>query len=117
MCREHFITGFPSIRVFRRAHDDIYIGVRAGGLNWEPVLLGELKSDCMFISKLWPCDQQSCSLSSAGCSLATSRSVEKSRLAAWAGHAWAVCSDEIAVHHTARLAATGMKWQCMLVKV
>lgn len=29
MCREHFITGFPSIRVFRRAHDDIYIGVSA----------------------------------------------------------------------------------------
>lgn len=25
MCRQHFITGFPSIRVFRRAHDDIYI--------------------------------------------------------------------------------------------
>ena len=25
MCRSHYITGFPSIRVFRRAHDDIYI--------------------------------------------------------------------------------------------
>ncbi|KAI8472288.1 MAG: protein disulfide isomerase [Monoraphidium minutum] len=25
MCRSHFITGFPSIRVFRRGHDDIYI--------------------------------------------------------------------------------------------
>jgi hypothetical protein len=25
LCRQHFITAFPSIRVFRRAHDDIYI--------------------------------------------------------------------------------------------
>ncbi|GBF88082.1 disulfide-isomerase [Raphidocelis subcapitata] len=25
LCRGHFITGFPSIRVFRRGHDDIYI--------------------------------------------------------------------------------------------
>eukprot|EP00775_Hariotina_reticulata_P009534 gene9534-9698_t len=25
LCRSHFITGFPSIRVFRRSHDDIYI--------------------------------------------------------------------------------------------
>jgi hypothetical protein len=28
MCQTHFITGFPSIRVFRRGHDDIYIQVR-----------------------------------------------------------------------------------------
>jgi hypothetical protein len=27
LCRAHFITGFPSIRVFRRGHDDIYIQV------------------------------------------------------------------------------------------
>mmetsp|Transcript_19130 Transcript_19130/g.32871 ORF Transcript_19130/g.32871 Transcript_19130/m.32871 type:complete len:478 (+) Transcript_19130:28-1461(+) len=26
LCREHFIQGFPSIRVFRKGHDDIYIG-------------------------------------------------------------------------------------------
>jgi hypothetical protein len=25
LCRTHFITGFPSIRVFRRGHDDIVI--------------------------------------------------------------------------------------------
>lgn len=25
LCRSHFITGFPSIRVFRKGHDDIYI--------------------------------------------------------------------------------------------
>jgi hypothetical protein len=25
LCRAHYITGFPSIRVFRRGHDDIYI--------------------------------------------------------------------------------------------
>ena len=34
LCRAHFITGFPSIRVFRRGHDDIYIqvgGARAWG--------------------------------------------------------------------------------------
>mmetsp|Transcript_7864 Transcript_7864/g.23678 ORF Transcript_7864/g.23678 Transcript_7864/m.23678 type:complete len:475 (-) Transcript_7864:539-1963(-) len=28
MCREHFITGFPSIRVFRKGHDEINIGGR-----------------------------------------------------------------------------------------
>ena len=27
LCRSHFITGFPSIRVFRKGHDDIYIQV------------------------------------------------------------------------------------------
>ena len=27
LCRSNFITAFPSIRVFRRAHDDIYINV------------------------------------------------------------------------------------------
>ncbi len=26
LCRAHFITGFPSIRVFRKGHDDIYVG-------------------------------------------------------------------------------------------
>eukprot|EP00195_Chlamydomonas_chlamydogama_P000232 CAMPEP_0202921332 /NCGR_PEP_ID=MMETSP1392-20130828/77335_1 /ASSEMBLY_ACC=CAM_ASM_000868 /TAXON_ID=225041 /ORGANISM="Chlamydomonas chlamydogama, Strain SAG 11-48b" /LENGTH=565 /DNA_ID=CAMNT_0049614897 /DNA_START=237 /DNA_END=1936 /DNA_ORIENTATION=- len=26
LCRQHFIQGFPSIRVFRKGHDDIYIG-------------------------------------------------------------------------------------------
>ena len=26
VCRQHFIQGFPSIRVFRKGHDDIYIG-------------------------------------------------------------------------------------------
>ncbi|KAF8062775.1 PDIL5-4 [Scenedesmus sp. PABB004] len=25
LCQSHFITGFPSLRVFRRSHDDIYI--------------------------------------------------------------------------------------------
>jgi hypothetical protein len=41
MCRSHFITGFPSIRVFRRAHDDIYIhgqheheSYTGGGEGW-----------------------------------------------------------------------------------
>jgi hypothetical protein len=31
LCRTNFITAFPSIRVFRRAHDDIYVNV--SGLN------------------------------------------------------------------------------------
>lgn len=26
LCREHIIQGFPSIRVFRKGHDDVYIG-------------------------------------------------------------------------------------------
>ncbi len=26
LCRQHYIQGFPSIRVFRKGHDDIYIG-------------------------------------------------------------------------------------------
>jgi hypothetical protein len=30
LCRNNFITAFPSIRVFRRAHDDIYINVSGG---------------------------------------------------------------------------------------
>lgn len=30
LCRAHFIQGFPSIRVFRKGHDDIYIG----GVSW-----------------------------------------------------------------------------------
>lgn len=25
LCQSHYVTGFPSIRVFRRGHDDIYI--------------------------------------------------------------------------------------------
>jgi hypothetical protein len=33
MCRNHFITGFPSIRVFRRGHDDIYIQVGGPGVG------------------------------------------------------------------------------------
>lgn len=34
LCRRHFITGFPSIRVFRRGHDDIYIQVCAVWVVW-----------------------------------------------------------------------------------
>jgi hypothetical protein len=26
LCRQHIIQGFPSIRVFRKGHDDVYVG-------------------------------------------------------------------------------------------
>lgn len=36
MCRSHFITGFPSIRVFRKGHDDIYMGKVWGPMEQLP---------------------------------------------------------------------------------
>lgn len=27
LCKDHFITAFPSIRVFRKAHDDMIVNV------------------------------------------------------------------------------------------
>jgi thiol-disulfide isomerase/thioredoxin len=40
LCRAHFITGFPSIRVFRRGRDDIYIQVRRAVLCGFGFLIG-----------------------------------------------------------------------------
>lgn len=27
LCKDHFVTAFPSIRVFRKAHDDVMVNV------------------------------------------------------------------------------------------
>lgn len=27
LCKDHFVTAFPSIRVFRQAHDDVVLNV------------------------------------------------------------------------------------------
>lgn len=38
LCRQHFIQGFPSIRVFRKGHDDIYIA----GMHEHESYMGEI---------------------------------------------------------------------------
>jgi len=47
LCRQHYITGFPSIRVFRKGHDDIYLAGAETGPAQEAAMAAQLcKSTC-----------------------------------------------------------------------
>ncbi|KAG2482258.1 hypothetical protein HYH03_018802 [Edaphochlamys debaryana] len=43
LCRQHFIQGFPSIRVFRKGHDDIYIG----GMHEHEAYMGDRTKEAL----------------------------------------------------------------------